>query len=89
MLGRAFVDTYGSAEAAVEGDNLDVTKPTLPKLTNQHQTTENDPIAKAVDATTSAGGLSLFQKLIGLGVIIGACVAFIRFHRPMQGKMRQ
>ena len=66
-------DLIGSALPAIEGDELDVTVPTGPK----------QPEQGAVDVTPltpSAGseGLSVLQKLIFFGFILGAVAVFMR-----------
>ncbi|RDI87249.1 hypothetical protein Vi05172_g2974 [Venturia inaequalis] len=60
----------GTAEPAIPGDDLDVTSKTPPR------SEAPPPTAKVIDASTE--GLSFGQKFLGLGIIVGICMAFIK-----------
>jgi hypothetical protein len=70
----------GSAEPAIPGDDLDVTKQTKSYSPSQNRLHDaNDNLALKVPDSTS--GLSLFAKLFYASLIVVVCVAFVRTRR--------
>ncbi|KAF1965765.1 hypothetical protein BU23DRAFT_519090 [Bimuria novae-zelandiae CBS 107.79] len=81
-------DTYGEAEAAISGDNLDVTsqqtladaadvaEPAI-KL-NDNSDSDSVPVPVQHLSSNVDDGLSLGQKFFFIGAIVAVCVLFIR-----------
>ena len=70
MIRSLYKELIGSALPAIEGDELDVT---LPQAIKQPEQVEAEVIPSA-----DSLGLSLMQKLIFLGIIVGAVAFFVR-----------
>ena len=64
-------DLYGSAEPAIEGDELDVTVKDIPKLP---ESADNAVYSHTMDSP----GMSLLTKMIFFGVIVGIALTFLR-----------
>lgn len=76
-----FQDTFGAAAAAIEGDNLDVTsQQTLAEVADIAKPTgeSKKPATPAHVHSELDDGLSMGQKLLFLGVLIGLCALFLR-----------
>jgi len=71
-------DIEGTAEPAVEGDNLDVTPVETPK-----PVPVKEPEHVVLPSTTAIGGegFNLFQKLIFFGLILGIVAVYFRLRR--------
>ncbi|OCL08636.1 hypothetical protein AOQ84DRAFT_439454 [Glonium stellatum] len=70
-------DPHGTADAAIEGDDLDVTMPKVPS-----PETVAEAGAKEVVSVGSPQGLCLSHKLFFLGAIVGVVVLFMRTRKP-------
>ena len=81
MLGQGL---YGSAEPAVAGDELDITKPEeSSSTTSQNAGAVSAPdsvLLDVADSTPNASGVStgLAQKVVFFVVIVGVIVAYVR-----------
>ncbi|KAH7132072.1 cyclophilin-like domain-containing protein [Dendryphion nanum] len=88
-------DLYGTAEPAIEGDNLDITI----SQSKSSNAVDSAPTAKstsfkgkvediAVTTGSAADGLSWGQKLFFLGAIVSICVLFLHSKRGSGGADR-
>ncbi|KAK8216709.1 Peptidyl-prolyl cis-trans isomerase B [Zalaria obscura] len=82
-------DLVGSAEPAIDGDDLDVVQaktPPVPTLDTEDKTEtlsgHKEEVVDAIHDQLSDEGLSLLQKMGALGVIVGLCVLFVRSKGP-------
>jgi hypothetical protein len=66
---------YGFAEPAIEGDELDVT---LHKTTPPTPPRFEAPGTTAEKAGLASEGLTVFQKVLCLGIVVAVCVAFVK-----------
>ena len=93
-MGMLAIDSLeGSAQPAIEGDNLDVLPvKTPPKVSVPVMEKGDEPLSQhkeevvqdTLEKVTSSheGGLSLVQKLGAVGVIVALCALFLRGRSP-------
>jgi len=77
-------DPYGTADAAIEGDDLDDTMSKVPS-----PETVAEAGAKEAVSTGSPQGLSLSRKLFFLGGIIGVVALFLRTRKPQSDIVKE
>ena len=78
MLGL-FEELFGSAEPAIPGDNLDVTKPT--EESNDHDTTPGPEHMVAQTSFSESESFRLLEKVVFFCAIVGVVALFLRTRR--------
>jgi len=86
---------FGAAEAAVAGDNLDVTTPEKPTETQpvtgdlDTKKEESERVVLGSVSGLTGSGMTIVQPLVFGGIVVGVIVAYIKMRsRSMQSHSR-